>query len=169
MKEIYKDIEGYKGRYQVSNLGNVKSLSREVVRSDGSKYFIKERVLKQSLARNGYLCITLDNKGKKSFRVHRLVAKSFIVNPKKLPQVNHLNGIKTDNKALNLEWTTKSKNQIHAYKLGLQKKEKLFDVEEAEKIRFLKDFYTYRDLEEFFNCSKTTLGDICNFRNAYKE
>ena len=106
--EIYKDIEGYEGLYQVSNLGNVKSLKR-----------IKEKVLKQKNVK-GYNYVSLSNEVIKKKLVHRLVATTFITNPDNKPQVNHLSGVKTDNNVKNLEWCTASENRIHAFQLGLQ-------------------------------------------------
>lgn len=107
--------------YQVSNFGRIKSLKREITQTNGFKYTIKEKELKQSKNNNGYMAITLNNFDKKRFSVHRLVGESFIDNPENKEQINHINGVKTDNRVENLEWVTKSENQIHAYKTGLQK------------------------------------------------
>ena len=92
-KEIWKDIDGYEGLYRVSNLGRVKSLKQG-----------KEKILKQVLV-NNYLAISLyKNNEKKLCKVHRLVCQTFLLNPQNLPQVNHKDENKTNNKVDNLEW-----------------------------------------------------------------
>lgn len=125
MKEIWKDIKGYEGMYQISNLGRVKSLDRnEKGHFNNTKYYLrKEKILNLHLTIQGYYNIgCCYNSKRKYFRVHRLVAQTFIPNPKNKPEVNHINGIKTDNNVTNLEWVTSSENQLHAYKTGLEKK-----------------------------------------------
>lgn len=97
--EIYKDIEGYEG-YKISNYGNVKSLK-----------FGKEKILKQTKDKDGYLYVGLCKQGKiKMCKVHRLVAKAFIANPNNLQQVNHKDENKTNNNVTNLEWCTNEYN-----------------------------------------------------------
>lgn len=120
MQEIWKDIEGYEGIYQVSNLGRVKSLNRTIEYKDGRKKLYTERVLSQQKYRSGYLGIKLyKNNVYKRIQVHRLVASAFIPNNKGLPYINHKNGIKTDNKVENLEYCTPSYNVQHAWNNGL--------------------------------------------------
>ncbi len=103
MYEIFKDIKGYEGLYQVSNLGRVKSFNRG-----------KERILKPCLDRYGYFHVTLSKNGKqKGCTIHRLVATTFIPNPNNLPQINHIDGNKTNNKIENLEWCTAQENVTH--------------------------------------------------------
>ena len=109
MQEIWKDIKGYEGYYQVSNFGEVKSLDR-IIRNEGnkgsnkfSKY--KGKILSKSKRAKGYLAVVLTKKCKaKSFLVHRLVAEAFIENPQKLPLINHKDENKQNNFVDNLEW-----------------------------------------------------------------
>lgn len=107
--EIWKNIKGYEGRYQVSSMGRVKSLERK----DCLGRIVKERVLKPCIDRYGYLFVNLCAGGKRTFFVHRLVCQAFHENPDNKPQVNHLNEIKTDNRACNLEWATAKENLNH--------------------------------------------------------
>lgn len=108
-QEIWKDIPGYKGLYQVSNLGRVKALPKLVGR--GKRYHASEKFIKLQKTQNGYMIATLSRDGNKNrFLVHRLVAIVFIDNPLDLPFINHKNEIKTDNRVENLEWCTAKYN-----------------------------------------------------------
>jgi hypothetical protein len=107
--EVFKPIEGYNDVYHISNYGRVIS-----------KFANKIKIMKQGNTTTGYLKIQFKRKGK-FFNVHRLVAIAFIENKENKPQVNHINGDKKDNRVINLEWVTQSENQLHAYKIGLQK------------------------------------------------
>lgn len=110
MQEIWKDIKNYEGYYQVSNLGNVKSLSRKI----GNKYY-KSKMLKKSDNR-GYLQVQLwKHSNMKWSLIHRLVAEAFIPNPEHKLQVNHIDGNKSNNEVSNLEWVSRSENQLHSY------------------------------------------------------
>lgn len=109
-EEVWKDIEEYEGLYQVSNFGRVKSLKRYSINNANTK----NRLLKLSLNRKGYLNVTLCKNGKyKSHRIHRLVAQAFIPNPENKPQVNHIDEIKTNNMVSNLNWMTNKENRNH--------------------------------------------------------
>lgn len=118
MREIWKDIPGYEGYYQVSNMGQVKSLSR-LVPHLGHEYLRKGRIRKLQ-ENQGYLCVTLNkNSVSKSFGVHQLVALAFIPNPGDRPFVNHIDGNKRNNCLDNLEWVTAQENILHAIATGL--------------------------------------------------
>lgn len=138
MAELWKDIVGYEGLYQVSNLGRIRSFYKR--RNDVE--FLK------FADNHGYKTITLHKDGRqKTFRVHRLVAVAFLPNESDKPQINHINGNKSDNRASNLEWCSQSENMLHAYESGLQTpntkeanaaKRKL-NAEQAQEIRTLLD------------------------------
>ena len=122
MEEIWKWIDGYENMYQVSNLGRVRSVDRYVYCevSPNKLQHIYGKVLKQGTNHKGYQIVYLSKDGKqKTITVHRLVALTFIENPLNLPQVNHIDGDKTNNNVSNLEWCDNSYNQIHAHKTGL--------------------------------------------------
>ena len=112
--EEWRDVVGYEGRYQVSSMGRVKSLARVVIRNNGQKLPIKERVLKPMTDRYGYLIVCLCAGGKqKMFKVHRLVCQAFHKNPENKLCVNHIDENKTNNAASNLEWSTYEENNNH--------------------------------------------------------
>jgi NUMOD4 motif/HNH endonuclease len=104
--EIWKDIAGFEGRYQVSNLGRVKSLERVVPSKGGAFRPIRETIIKSYADKDGYrkVAIRLTNRNGCKFMVHRLVCQAFLPNVKNKPQVNHKNMIKDDNRVENLEW-----------------------------------------------------------------
>lgn len=109
MQEVWKNIKGYEGLYQVSNYGNVKSCDRYVFAGAGSNHktqHIKERLLSKKGGAK-YIQVSLSKNGKtKPFLIHRLVAEAFIPNPDNLPCVNHKDENKHNNNADNLEWCT---------------------------------------------------------------
>lgn len=119
MKEIWKDIKGYNGVYQVSTKGRVRSFNRHgkgEYRNDEPK-ILKSYIPKSNIS--PYARVSLCSDKMRPTPVHRLVAETFIPNPENKPEVNHINGIKTDNRVENLEWVTRSENSKHAHKTGL--------------------------------------------------
>lgn len=145
MKEIWKDVKGYEGLYQVSNLGRVKSL--------GLDKWHKGRILKQSFDGKGnYLFVGLHKDGKtKQKNVHRLVAETFVPNPNNFPCANHINERKTDNRATNLEWCTVEYNSNYgnAKKNMIESRRKNNNQEEIN--RKIKDT---KKKNQSFSCEK---------------
>jgi hypothetical protein len=114
--EIWKDVVGYEGIYEVSNYGKVKRLETLVKNKNGYR-LVKEKILK--IPSHIYQSVFLSNGKIKQHYVHRLVATAFIPNPLNKEQVNHKDGNKLNNNLSNLEWVTKAENQLHAIENGL--------------------------------------------------
>ena len=110
----------YEGYYEVSDHGNVRGVDRAVPLPDGKIRKVKGRIIAPKRNADRYLFVSLSkDKVVKTWYVHRLVAAAFIPNPWQLPEVNHLDGDKTNNVPANLMWVTHQQNVIHAYAIGL--------------------------------------------------
>ncbi len=119
MKENWATVYGFDGYYQVSDLGRVRSVDR-VVRCKTCARRYKGKILTPRVITDNYFQVVLAKKGKRSqLTIHRLVATSFVPNPSRKPQVNHIDGNKQNNKSSNLEWCTQLENNIHARANGL--------------------------------------------------
>lgn len=135
-EEIWKDVPGYEGRYQFSNQNRFKRLNCNFLSKTKKPYSYKEKILKVYTQR-GYSVVTVsvNNKNKK-FLLHRLIAKAFIPNPENKPFINHINGIKNDNRIENLEWCTPKENSLHAVNVLKQiSKKRLFTEKQIKYIR----------------------------------
>jgi hypothetical protein len=157
--EIWKKIEGF-GNYSVSSEGRVKNESTGLI-------------LKTSIPKRGYHHWIVKKNGKRfNFRIHRLVAKAFIPNPKNLDEVNHINGNKTDNRIENLEWCTHSENVSHSFSIGLQSTKginhpltKLSENDVLGIRKLYSENVPQTDIAKIYNYSYGAINKIVNRKN----
>lgn len=124
----WKDVSGWDGFYEVSDIGIVRSLDRVVERSNGTIQRFTGKTLKSFKNSAGYIMVRLSdssNGRRECARVHRLVASSFIENSEMKPEVNHIDGNKSNSCLSNLEWVTPKENRVHAWEKGLRNKSHL--------------------------------------------
>ena len=185
MKEIWKDIKGYEGIYQVSNLGRVRSLDR----IDSNNHPLKGVILKSYISNSGYLLVGLYKQQKRDGKLlHRLVAEAFIPNPENKPEIDHINTIKTDNTVFlnengsvnyektNLRWTTRKENinnpltktkmQINARKPSKGKYGKKHHrskpiIQYDKEGNFIKEWDCANDVERVLGISNKHIGSVC--------
>jgi hypothetical protein len=126
MEEIWRDIEGYEGLYQVSNLGRVKSLYRVTISNSGRRYTCQEMILRQGVSTRNYRNVVLrKNCSSKTYSVHQLVARAFIPNPDNLPMINHKDENPSNNCVDNLEWCTAKYNSNYGTSVERMLKSKI--------------------------------------------
>lgn len=152
--EVWKDVAGYNGFYLVSNLGRVKSL-------------ITNRILKPQINQKRYVCVRLYNKeGYKHYNIHRVVASAFIPNPHNKPQVNHINGLRQDNRVVNLEWVTGQENVRHSMEVfgtyfgEKHSKAKITEAQVIEMRKMHADGVPVKTIACHFNINWNTLRTI---------
>lgn len=182
--EIWKDIEGYIGYYQVSNFGRVRSLPRTITtyykdgRGDVTVHR-KGRIMKPNKNVEGYLRIQLSKDDiRERPAVHRLVALAFIPNPdpEKYDMVNHIDGVTDNNKVSNLEWVDNRGNQIHAIKIGTNKyvgTNSWWSKLTKEQVKFIRENYKLRGqyncctMAKMFNVTPNTIHNIIKGKTYY--
>lgn len=165
IKETWSPIKGFENLYEVSNLGRVKSLSRVTIRKNGKKLPVKEKIMKLTKSKTGYLYLTLTDR--KKHLVHRLVASTFLNHDSNRPHVNHKDFNKANNCVNNLEWCTPKENTNHAIdngKLKIKGEEsysaKLVEVDVINIFKLRSQGSTYKDIASVYNIDQSTIGKI---------
>lgn len=170
--EIWKDIKGYEGLYQVSNLGNVRSLDRIVDQKNKfgkhQKHLYKGKQLKKQTQRNGYEVVNLYKEKQMSKKlVHRLVAKEFLRNKSDMEYVNHIDNDRKNNNVKNLEWCTQKENINYAYTYGNKiapHMKKIVQVDELGSI--INNFKSIQEAERKTGIKASNISKCCrNLRN----
>ena len=161
MREEWRPVVGYEGLYEVSNRGRVKSVERTVWNGRGYK-IVAERILKPQKARD-YLGVVLCKDGKvKRYLVHRLVATVFCENPEGYTEVNHINEIKSDNRAENLEWCSRSYNNTYngrAKKIAEKKSKSVIGIDKISGL--IVEFSSIREAERQIGIDKSHICACC--------
>ena len=173
MQEIWKDVKGYEGLYQVSNYGNIKSFPRTGTRTK------EERILRKSINQNGYYCVTLYKDGRsKTKNVHSIVAEAFIKNKYNFSSVNHKDENKTNNNVENLEWCTHKYNMNYGTANERRSNtEKIKIIQYDLEDNFIKEWhgikYTSKKLKistaNIISCCKGKRKTAGNYKWKYKE
>jgi len=172
LKEIWKDVKGFEGKYQVSSIGRVRSLDRITTDHLGRSYFTKGRIMKLILIK-GYHYVGLSERVTKNFQVHRLVAFAFLGIDQSRTTVNHINGIKNDNRVENLEWANYSEQIIHCVKTGLRpksvgEKSNLAKLSQETIYKIRKEYKTgFFTMKELALRHGTSMGNISNIVHCY--
>lgn len=169
-KEIWKAIVGYEGFYEVSNLGTIRSVTRYIPNGRGSMSKRTCKIMCAYKDNKGYLRVKLStNNMGASLKVHRLVAEAFLPKPVPRIQVNHKDGVKTNNKINNLEWVTAFENMQHATKLGLMHKAAGKDHCRARAVvqldpktlKVIQRFNTISEAARYYNFWHTAIRNVC--------
>jgi hypothetical protein len=162
-KEIWKDICGYEGYYQVSDFGNLKSVDRIIKHHHGKLLQKKGRPLTQFFDKYGYLKVSLSMQGiQRTERVHRLVAKAFIENPNNFPIINHKDENKTNNNVKNLEWCTPAYNVNYngaAVRGGISRRIPINQY--TKDFDFIKRWEGRFEIENFYNFDGSSISKCC--------
>jgi len=162
MTEVWKPISGYEGLYEISNLGRVKSLERTVKNGHGGRV-VQETILKICKTNRRYSGVGLSkNRELQNLNVHRLVAIAFVSNPENKPMVNHINGVRYDNRADNLEWTTAKENIQHAWSSGICNsdycKKKVMQIKDG---KIIKVWESQHEISRCLNISQGNISACC--------
>ena len=162
MKEIWRDVPGYEGYYQASNLGRIKSVERIVKHNCGGPKKLNERILKGYVNRYGYIRVDLSKEGiNKQFSAHRIVALTFLGDSDLV--VNHIDGVKTNNNIDNLEYVTHQENTKHAVRIGLIKNNS--KINEKNIIKDYKNGFRLRQLEKKYKTSHQDIRKVLKANN----
>lgn len=171
MKEQWRFIKGFEYRYSVSTLGRVRAETRICFNNRYGYYTLKPKLLKPCLNNKSYLTVTLAKNGRSFPRlVHRLVAEAFLLNPDNKPQINHIDGDRTNNNVDNLEWCSQSENNLHSYKelgrikIGLKGKKSTLSkiVLQIKDNNIIAEFYGTYEAERKTGIARQSIGKVAN-------
>ena len=163
----WKDITNFEDFYQISADGMVKSLYR-LVESNGHLCPVKERILKKYKGKGGYYCVHLHKDGKLyNLYIHRLVAEAFIPNPDNLPEVNHRNELKTDNRVENLEWCDRKYNSNYGTRTKRLTEKQQKPVYQYMGDELIKEWSSAKEAADYFGINRGCICDVC--RGRYKK
>lgn len=172
MEEIWKDIVGYEGLYQASNLGNIKSIThiRKNGKNENRLCTTKGKMLKPGIDSNGYMLVVLSKKGKtKSYRVHRLIALTFIKNNAKCKCINHKDENKLNNQVDNLEWCTHRYNNNYGTKGKRISQKNSIKVNQYDlKGNFIKQWNSMTEAEKKLNIKRAATNICACCKNKVK-
>ena len=166
--EIWKPVKNYEGYYEVSSYGRVKSLDRIINYSDGVKHLHKGRILKpykDARENKGYLRVELKKDGIfKKFAIHRLVAQAFIQNPSNLPEVNHKDEVKTNNRVSNLEWCDGKYNVNYGTAIQRRAEKRSMSVLQIDKEtnEIVAEYPSTMEAARQLNISQGNIWSVCN-------
>lgn len=181
MTELWKDVVGYEGLYQVSNMGRVRSVDHETETARNGVTFVvskKGKVLTPVTRQHGYLGVMLYGRGGharrgfRTFSVHRLVAEAFVENPHGYAEVNHLDECKTNNRADNLEWCDRTHNIRYGTgierghkKIGEARRRPVIQMDMQGNV--IREWESLTDVERKTGMSKSSICNCCRKKNGY--
>lgn len=163
---MWKTIPGFDGLYEASDDGRIRSATRKITSCTGQEYIHFGKELKPNVVKNGYSIVHLMKDGSRQARyIHRLVAETFIPNETNLPTVNHIDGNKKNCNVQNLEWSSYSGNNQHAYDTGLKPRGEGFYCaklceDDVREIRQNGKHESYKTIGDHYNVSAATIRDV---------
>ncbi|MBR2399517.1 MAG: HNH endonuclease [Alistipes sp.] len=172
VEEIWRQVDGTQGRYEISSFGRFRFKGSLITYKDGRKRYYPPHIVKTRPDKNGYPLVSIRNNGKHNhFKIHRLVASTFIPNPSNKREVNHINGIKSDNRVENLEWVTSSENKLHAIAHKLSYPIKNLKIYRGAEHYKAKTLVAYKDGVEIkrYTPINLSLADGIKLKSLYKQ
>lgn len=164
IEEEWRTIPGFEGYYEGSSFGRIKSLERLSKKNGRKRYVVKEKILVPVVTSRGYICVSLKKDKMYWTSVHRVIGKLFLKNPCNKPEINHIDGVKTNNLKYNLEWCTSAENNQHAYDMALHVK-KYKGEHQCAKMYFNTQTGIFYDSGADAHDAIGNRYSICHFRN----